>query len=500
MTTPLSRLADSMDLYIRGGFAGHWIQTLEIEEVIRDMHILCSRKKYSIMTWDLARGILNPMLPGDPIDPKTRSPLAPLMSPKPAGSKKHIVCLWNFHLVLKEREVIQALYNALIEGQKSGVFYLILSCMSEIPKELQKLLVMHQHEFPGDTEISEIANNVISASIETPVDPVLLNATKGLTRRESENAFALSMAKKGFLDAETILKYKGESIRKSGFLDFYEGDASFENICGLTQLKWFSTKVLTAKPTKHILPKGLILLGPPGTGKSQFAKALGTHVKRPTLLCDLSRIYSKMVGETEANLREVISVAESVAPCILFIDEIEKALGGVNSDGDSGVSKRVFGKLLTWLSDKTADVFVVGTCNNVTALPPEFSRAGRYDGLFFIDLPAKNEREKLWSYYMGKYSISNTSLIPIEDAGWTGAEIEECCKKSCQLEIDLKEASKYIIPVARSRREDIEKLRGWSKSRCRSANYPGQYLGHVTQTTATTDAPTRRTVDAKVKN
>jgi SpoVK/Ycf46/Vps4 family AAA+-type ATPase len=206
-----------------------------------------------------------------------------------------------------------------------------------------------------------------------------------------------------------------------------------------------------------------------------------------------------MVGETEANLREVISVAESIGPCILFIDEIEKALGGVNYDGDSGVSKRVFGKLLTWLSDKTADVFVIGTCNNVTALPPEFSRAGRFDGLFFIDLPAKTEREKLWSYYMGKYSISNTSAVPIEDAGWTGAEIEECCKKSCQLEIDLKEASKYIIPVARSRREDIEKLREWSKSRCMSANYPGQYLGHATQTVAT-DAPTRRTVDAKVKN
>lgn len=499
MTTPLSKLANAMELYIRGGFAGHWIQTLEIEEVERDMRILCNRKKYTISSWDLAKGITNPLVPGEPLDPKTRSPLAPLMSPKPTGSKKHLVCLWNFHLVLKEREVIQALYNAIIEGQKTGVFYIVMSCMSEIPKELQKIMVMHQHEFPGDSELTEIANNLTGSPKEAVVEPSLLNSAKGLTRRESENAYALSIAKTGSLCAQTILTYKGESIRKSGFLDFYEGPASFDSICGLNQLKWFASKVLTYKPSVNIVPKGLILLGPPGTGKSQFAKALGNHVKRPTLLCDLSRIYSKLVGETEANLREVISVAESISPCILFIDEIEKALGGVSSDGDSGVSKRVFGKLLTWLSDKTSEVFVIGTCNNVAGLPAEFARAGRFDGLFFIDLPAKAEREKLWSYYLGKYSISSDKLSNIEDAGWTGAEIEECCKKSCQLEISLQEASKYIIPVARSRREDIEKLREWSKSRCMSANYPGQYLGHVTQT-ATADALTRRTVDAKVKN
>ena len=212
--TPLSKLAESMELYIRGGFAGHWIQTLEIEEVVRDMHILCARKKYSIATWDLARGILNPMLPGEPIDPKTRSPLAPLTSPKPAGSKKHVVCLWNFHLVLKEREVIQAFYNAIMEGQKNGVFYIILSCMSEIPKELQKVMVMHQHEFPSDIELRVIANNLRNLDRETPLDLTLLNATKGLTRRESENAFALSIAKTGVLDAPTILTYKGESIRR----------------------------------------------------------------------------------------------------------------------------------------------------------------------------------------------------------------------------------------------------------------------------------------------
>lgn len=498
MAAVKQNLAESLDVYFNAGFAGHWVLTLEPEEVILELQKLAARQKYSIATWDIARGLMNPLVPSaNVMDPKTRNPLAPFSFSK-GTSRRAIVCLWNYHMFLREREVVQGLYNAILQGQQDAVHYVILSCQAELPKELEKAMVLHHHNLPNDEEITAIANNLTGKDSGIPLPPPLVQAARGLTRREVENACALSLARIGNLNAETIVRYKSESVRKSGFLTFHDGDESFANICGLDQLKWFTTQILNSSAS--IQSKGILLLGPPGTGKSKFAKALGKEVNRPVLLCDLSKIYSKHVGETEANLREVIGVAESIGPCILFIDEIEKALGGVNSDGDSGVSKRVFGKLLTWLSDKTSDVFVIGTCNNVATLPAEFSRAGRFDGLFFIDLPSKEEREKLWSYYTIKYSIPILGSSEIDDTGWTGAEIEECVKKSCQLGIPLREAARYIIPVSVSRREDIQKLQEWSQSRCMAANYPGRYVGEEPINKNTQTVTTRRTVNAKAGN
>lgn len=491
-----TKLSEEMDLYLSAGFSGHWVLTLEPEEVVQELRGLAVRGKYELFSWDIAKGVVDQCKASEtPVDSKTRNPLAPFSIPKSANNKRVIVCLWNFHMFLKEREVIQAFYNAILNGQVNRIHFVVLSCMAEIPKELEKAIVLHVHDLPQDKEIVAIANNIVEKDANSPLSTSVINAAKGLTRREVENACALSYTKTGTLDQEVIVRYKSESIRKSGFLSFYSGEASFENICGLTELKWFTSKILVNQD--KIQAKGILLLGPPGTGKSQFAKALGKEVNRPVLLCDLSRIYSKLVGETEANLREVIGVAESIGPCILFIDEIEKALGGVNSEGDSGVSKRVFGKLLTWLSDKTSDVFVIGTCNNVAGLPPEFARAGRFDGLFFIDLPSKEEREKLWSLYTVKYSIPLSSASEVDDSGWTGAEIEECVKKSCQLGITIKDASKYIIPVSISRKEDIQKIREWSTNRCQSANYPGQYRGETSEQQKPQSSATRRTVSTK---
>jgi len=482
--------------YINAGFAGNWILTYEPEEAQREMTRLAFSKGYEIVVWDIAKGLVNPMRPTDAVDPKTRSPLSPFAAfSKVQSEVPRVVLLWNYHLFIKEREVLQAFYNAVLDGQKDLIYYFVLSCTGEMPKEVEKMIVLHQHKLPSDIEIADIANDLLEKPDKTPVSKSVIYAARGLTRREVEGAFSISITTEGDINPSVVTNYKKESVSKSGFLTYYEGNTNFKNICGLEHLKSYCKKIL--KDGAEIQPHGVLLLGPPGTGKSQFAKALGSEINRPVLMCDIGKIYAKHVGETEANLRELIDIAESVAPCILFIDELEKALGGSKSGNDSGVSLRVFGRLLTWLSDKTSDVFVIGTCNDVSSLDAAFAREGRFDSLFFVDLPSKVEREKLWSFYLDKYSVKKD--VEVNDEGWTGAEIEGCVKKSKQLEISLANAAKYIIPVSLSRKDEIEKLREWSKMMCLSSDYEGKYIGAVSEKQQTIKAISpRRTLIGEV--
>ena len=191
---------------------------------------------------------------------------------------------------------------------------------------------------------------------------------------------------------------------------------------GLDALKAFCKDVMAPR-TDGLMPKGVMLLGVPGTGKSAFAKALGKETSRPTLCLDLGSLMNKHVGETEANLRQALKVADAMAPCVLFIDEVEKGLAGTGSDS-SGVTTRMFGSLLTWLNDHKSDVFVVCTCNNIQGIPPEFSRSGRFDAVYFIDTPTADQREAIWEIYERIYGKRGDRP---ECEGWTGAEIKACC-------------------------------------------------------------------------
>jgi SpoVK/Ycf46/Vps4 family AAA+-type ATPase len=188
------------------------------------------------------------------------------------------------------------------------------------------------------------------------------------------------------------------------------------------------------------------------------------------------------VGETERNIRQALQVVDAMAPCVLFVDELEKGLSGVGGTGDAGVATRLFGTLLTWLSDHTSDVFFVGTANNIQHLPPEFTRAERLDGIFFVDLPTKAQRHEIWSLYRRQYDIAASEPIPA-DEGWTGAEIKSCCRLSALLGISLAEAAQQVVPVSKTSAEAIEQLRQWAHGRCLSADSPGIFT-HATSTTS----------------
>jgi len=223
-------------------------------------------------------------------------------------------------------------------------------------------------------------------------------------------------------------------------------------------------------------PRGVLLLSPPGCGKSQFAKALGNETGRPTVVLDVGALLGSLVGQSESNVRAALKLADAMAPCVLFADEIEKALAGASSSGqtDSGVTARVFGSLLTWLNDHESDVFFVGTCNDASKLPPEFARAERFDGVFFLDLPAKNQREAIWDIYLGHYGLDAKQAQP-DDANWTGAEIKSCCRLASLLDVPLIQATQNVVPVAVTAGDKIEGLRQWASGRCLSADRAGVY-------------------------
>ena len=207
-----------------------------------------------------------------------------------------------------------------------------------------------------------------------------------------------------------------------------------------------------------------------------FTKALGNETGRPTLVLGVGSLMGGLVGSTEQNTRAAMRVIDAMAPCVCFVDEIEKALSGVASGGstDSGVSARMFGSLLSWLSDHESDVFFVATSNDVSKLPPEFARAERFDGIFFLDLPGSAERDRIWPLYLQKYGLDAKQRRP-PDRDWTGAEIQSCCRLAALLDVPLLEAAKNVVPVAVTAAESVERLRNWASGRCLDASRPGIY-------------------------
>lgn len=215
---------------------------------------------------------------------------------------------------------------------------------------------------------------------------------------------------------QAIWELKTQTLRKSGLLQLHRGTESFADLGGLDALKAFCYRSLkrSASVSDLARPRGVLLLGVPGTGKSAFAKALGRETGRPTLVLDVGALMGSLVGQSEANVRRALRIADAMAPCILYCDEIEKGLSGAASSGqtDSGVSARLFGSLLTWLNDHTSDVYFVGTCNDISKLPPEFARAERFDGLFFLDLPGDSQKRQIWQMYLRAYGLDDTQQLP----------------------------------------------------------------------------------------
>ena len=413
-----------------------------------------------------------------------------------------LVVLKDFHPYLNDPTVIRGLRELSQSLKTTYTTVILLSPVLQIPVELEKELTVLDVPLPTHDELyallKEIAEVVVrgkraSVSLKREDADLIAKAAQGLTLSEAENAFAKAIASDSRLGKEDIgliLDEKRQVIRKSGLLEYYSTEEQFGNVGGLENLKtWLSRRgTAFSEPARRFglpEPKGLLLLGVQGCGKSLTAKAIASSWKMPLLRLDMGRIFSGLVGSSEENLRRAIRVAESVAPAVLWTDEIEKGLSGSGSSGfsDGGVTARVFGAMLTWLQEKTAPVFVVATANRIDLLPPELLRKGRFDEIFFIDLPALAEREEIFRIHVGRRGRKpedfDLRALAAAAEGFSGAEIEQVVVAALydafaegkELEPrHLHRAVAETFPLATTMREDIQKLREWAKTRTRPAS------------------------------
>ena len=256
-------------------------------------------------------------------------------------------------------------------------------------------------------ELSELMTEIKIEKLRSEKKEELVKAAVGLTLQEAENAFARAMVNDGCLnseDVDIVLKEKSQVIKKSDILEYIDSKVKIEDVGGLENLKkWLSKRdkswLDSAKKYGLPSPKGVLLTGVPGCGKSLIAKSISSMWHLPLLRFDVSKVFNMYVGNSESNMREAIKMAEAISPCVLWIDEIEKGFSGLGGSGDSGTTSRIFGTFLSWMQEKTKPVFVVATANNIDSLPSEMMRKGRFDEIFFIDLPTFNERKQIFKVH-----------------------------------------------------------------------------------------------------
>ena len=475
-------LAERLSEYVRACFTGIYVRSHEHDDAIAEIAGLCRREGWALAIWDVDRGLA---LAGDGngagVPTGAADPLAALRSldalSTPEGTA--LLVLRNYHRFLGSAEVVQALDTRIALGKQARTFVVVLAPILQVPVELERHFAVLEHDLPGRDQLEAIARGVATEPGELPEGDGLaavLDASAGLTRLEAENAFSLSLVRHGRLAPEVLWELKGQALRKAGLLTLHRGGEAFADLGGLGALKAFCSRALRPGRPAGARARGILLLGVPGTGKSMFAKALGNEAGRPTLVLDVGALMGSLVGQTEQRVREALRAVDAMAPCVVFCDEIEKALAGVQSggQGDSGVGARLFGALLSWLSDHESDAFFVGTRNDISRLPPEFSRAERFDAIYFLDLPGAAEKEPIWRMYLERFGLDATQRRPA-DREWTGAEIRSCCRLAALLDVPLVEAAENVVPVAVTAGESVEKLRSWAAGRCLSADRPGLY-------------------------
>jgi SpoVK/Ycf46/Vps4 family AAA+-type ATPase len=442
---------------LKSGFCAFWIKSNEYSRCYANTikFIKDYKRKdgtgYNYLIWDLTKGS-NP-----------NEPIQKLIS----AEKQTILVVSNFHWFIDKPPVIQQIQNNMESWKTEAKAIIVLSCVENIPKELSRDFVVMSMPLPTEKEIDDSIEYIAKAGkITVDNKDEIKESAKGLTQTEIENIMALSIVKHGKIDKEVINSQRAQVIEKSGILEFVKPTVTFDDVCGYDNIKRF---VLATH--NHPEAKGVMLLGPPGAGKTMFMNALAGETGRLTLAINFGKLFSRYQGDTDKNVEDMISIIESIGNCIVQLDEMEKALSGATGDGtlDSGVTRRATGRFLRFMSEKSPGIYLITTCNSFRGLPPEFLRCGRFDSSpWFIDLPNEGEKELILDYYVKKYGIE-VKIKPKMDQ-WTGAEIESCARIAKMTGFPFEDAAQFIVPQAIAMKDEIDIVRDWAKANAIKAN------------------------------
>lgn len=475
---------DEFELLLRARYPVLYIPTRE-EERVEQAIAQAVQGQRGIYTWDFVDGYQ-----GNPTDAgfARRNPLQALeLVEKLPVSAPALFILRDFQRFLDDVAVSRKLRNLarLLKSQPKNL--VIISPQIAIPDDLSDTLTVVEFPLPNRDEIRGEVERLIAATgktLEARSIDELVRSCQGLSIERIRRVLARAIAAHGELqpeDVELILAEKRQTIRQTQILDFYPASEQMSDIGGLDNLKdWLLKRgsAFSDRARQYGLPhpRGLMLVGIQGTGKSLTAKAIAHHWHLPLLRLDVGRLFAGLVGESESRTRQMIQLAEALAPCVLWIDEIDKAFGGLDGRGDGGTTSRVFGTFITWLSEKTSPVFVVATANNIQALPPELLRRGRFDEIFFVGLPSQDERKAIFAVHLSRlrphnFKAYDLDRLAYETPDFSGAEIEQMIIEAMHIGFsqnrdftteDVLEAASQIIPLARTAQEQIQLLQEWA--------------------------------------
>ena len=497
---------DELEVLIRARYPIIYVVSWEEERVERCLRQIAEARNKKLFVWTLTQGIVRSGTePQRGKSNATTDPIAALDAVvdqiEPA-----IYLFKDFHHFTDDQRcnmsVMRRLRDVALHLRDTYKSIVIVSPLLRVASELTKDITLLDFGLPSTDDFSQLLDRIVEDVKDNPqvkinLDPdsreKLLNAARGLTLKEAENVFAKTLVLDGKIDSDDIsivFSEKQQIIKKSGLLEYYETQEGFGHVAGLKNLKqWFQKRsvVFTEKAAKFGLsaPRGVLLLGVQGCGKSLCAKAVSALWKMPLLRFDIGRLFSSLIGSSEENIRRAIQTAESVAPAILWIDEIDKAFAGAagSASNDGGTSSRVFGTLLTWMSEKTSPVFVFATANDISQLPPELLRKGRLDEIFFVDLPTEEERIDMFRIHIKRRGrnpekFDLTELARLSE-GFSGAEVEEVVVAalfdafSQRMDLDteiLKRSVLETVPLSKTMHEDLSRLRNWAVGRARLAS------------------------------